>query len=105
MGVFVGNFLGLIVILIATGAGYRSLETATELFLGMTYGLWLIFLALDRATRPKAGAPFCLTLEPEEQGAYRRFHTAIDFPLAGQVYSGLLNFLRVAGLVFAGLCA
>ena len=52
MGVFVGNFLGLIVILIATGAGYRSLETATELFLGMTYGLWLIFLALDRATRP-----------------------------------------------------
>lgn len=105
MGVFVGNFLGLIVVLIAAGVGYPSLRTSTLVFLAVTYSLWLIVLVIDIATRPKADSPFCLSLELEERGAYRRYHEAIDFPLAGHVYSGWLNFLRVAGLVFAGLCA
>jgi hypothetical protein len=104
MGVIVGNFLGLIVVLIAAAVGYPSLSLATQVFLGIAYGLWIIILITDVATRPKIDTPFCRTLEPEEQTAYRRYHEAIDFLLAGQVYSGWLNFLRVAGLVFAGLC-
>ncbi|WP_139558722.1 hypothetical protein [Methylotetracoccus oryzae] len=105
MGVFVGNFLGLITVLIAVGVGYPSLVIATQVFLGITYSLWLIFLGIDLATRPKTDLPFCRSLEQEEQRTYRRYHVAIDFPVAGHVYSGWLNFLRVAGLVFAGLCA
>lgn len=105
MGVFVGNFLGLLVVLIAVGLGYDSLETASIWFLGIAYGLWLLFLVMDISTRPRFDAPFCLKLESNERMAYRRYHVAIDFPLAGQVYAGLLNFLRVAGLVWAGLCA
>lgn len=105
MGVFVGNFLGLLVVLIAAGVGYPSLVTSTQVFLGITYSLWLIFLIMDTATRPNAEVPFFRTLEPAEQRVYRRYHVAIDFPLAGHVYAGWLNFLRVAGLVWAGLCA
>jgi hypothetical protein len=105
MGVLVGNFLGLIAVLTAAGVGYPSLVTSTQVFLGIAYGLWLIVLIIDTATRPKPASPFCLALEPDEKGVYRRYHEAIDFPLAGHVYSGWLNFLRVAGLVFAGLCA
>lgn len=105
MGVFVGNFLGLITVLIAVGVGYGSLVTSTEVFLAIAYGLWLVFLITHLATRPKIDSPFCRTLESEEQGAYRRYHDAIDFPLAGHVYAGWLNFLRVAGLVYAALCA
>ena len=105
MGVFVGNFLGLIVVLTAVGFGYGSLEKASLIYLGIAYGLWLMFLITDLATRPKEDAPFCQTLEMQERMVYRRYHTAIDFPLAGHVYAGLLNFLRVAGLIWAGLCA
>lgn len=105
MGVFVGNFLGLVVVLTAAGVGYPSLVTSTLVFPGIAYGLWLIVLVIDTATRPKADSHFYRGLEPEEQGAYRRYHEAIDFPLAGQVYAGWLNFLRVAGLIFAGLCS
>ena len=105
MGVFVGNFLGLIVVLSAVGFGYGSLEKASLIYLGIAYGLWLMFLITDLATRPKEEAPFCQTLEMQERMVYRRYHTAIDFPLAGHVYAGLLNFLRVAGLIWAGLCA
>jgi hypothetical protein len=105
MGVFVGTFLGLITVLIAAGMGYPSLAITTQAILGITYSLWLLFLGIDLATRPKTDRPFCRTLEHEEQRTYRRYHVAIDFPVAGHVYSGWLNFLRVAGLVFAGLCA
>lgn len=104
MGIFVGNFLGLIVITLAVALGYESMAKAALIYLGMAYGLWLLFLVTDFATRPKEDAPFCQTLEGQERSIYRRYHVAIDFPLAGQVYAGLLNFLRVAGLVWAGLC-
>jgi hypothetical protein len=105
MGVFVGNFLGLIAVLAAVALGYGSLEKSSLIYLGIAYGLWLIFLIMDLANRPKENAPFCQTLELPERMVYRRYHTAIDFPLAGHVYAGLLNFLRVAGLVWSGLCA
>lgn len=104
MGIFVGNFLGLLAVLAAVGFGYESLTLSSYLYLGIAYGLWLIFLIMDLATRPKVDAPFCRELASNEQVIYRRYHVAIDFPMAGQVYAGLLNFLRVAGLVWAGLC-
>lgn len=105
MGIFVGNFLGLVAVLVAVGFGYQSLEFSTYLFLGIAYSLWGIFLVMDFATRPRTDTPFCRVLASNERTVYRRYHVAIDFPLAGQVYAGLLNFLRVAGLVWAGLCA
>jgi hypothetical protein len=100
MGVFVGNFLGLGTVLIATGMGYPSLAITTQAFLGITYSFWLTFLVINLATRPKTDTCLCRTLEHEEQRIYRRYHVALDFPVAGHVYSGWLNFLRVAGAAF-----
>lgn len=103
MGIFVGNFLGLLIVTLTVALGYESLTRATLLFLGSAYGIWLLFWILNITSRPKLSAPFCQTLEPPELKLYRHYHTAIDFPLPGQVYAGILNFLRVAGLVYAGL--
>lgn len=103
MGIFVGNFLGLLIVTITVALGHESLAKATLFFLGTAYGVWFLFWIMNITSRPKANAPFCLTLAPEELKLYRHYHTAIDFPLPGQVYAGILNFLRVAGLVYAGL--
>lgn len=105
MGLFVGNFLGLIFILAAVGIGYDSLETTTRLYLGISYSLWLIFFLTNLKTRPRLDSDFCKALEADVRPVYRRYHVAIDHPMAGQVYAGILNFLRVAGLVFSGLSA
>lgn len=103
MGIFVGNFLGLLIISVTVALGYESLPKATQLFLGTAYGVWLLFWIMNISSRPKKDAPFCKTLSPENVKLYRHYHTAIDFPLPGEVYAGILNFLRVAGLVYAGL--
>lgn len=103
MGVFVGNFLGLLVIAVTVAFGHESLQKATMIFICAAYGIWLLFLIMNLASRPKSDAPFCRELEPADAKLYRHYHTAIDFPLPGQVYAGILNFLRVAGLVYAGL--
>ena len=103
MGIFVGNFLGLLIVTITVAMGYASLAKATLFFLGTAYGIWLLFWIMNITSRPKADAPFCKTLGPQDLKLYRHYHTAIDFPLPGQVYAGILNFLRVAGLVYAGL--
>jgi hypothetical protein len=103
MGIFVGNFLGLLIVSVTAALGYSSLAKATLLFLGTAYGIWLLFWIMNITSRPKVDAPFCKTLSPEDLKLYRHYHTAIDFPLPGQVYAGILNFLRVAGLVYAGL--
>lgn len=104
MGIFVGNFLGLIIVSVTVALGFESLAKATQFFLGTAYGIWLLFWIMNISSRPKADAPFCKTLSPEDQKLYRHYHTAVDFPLPGQVYAGILNFLRVAGLVYFGLC-
>ena len=91
------------IVTITVTLGYESLAQATLLFLGSAYGVWLLFWIMNITSRPKADAPFCTTLTPEDLKLYRHYHTAIDFPLPGQVYAGILNFLRVAGLVYGGL--
>ena len=103
MGIFVGNFLAILIVSVTVALGHESIAKATQLFLGTAYGLWLLFWVMNITSRPKAEAPFSQTLEPQDLKLYRHYHTAIDFPLPGQVYAGILNFLRVAGLVYAGL--
>ena len=103
MGLLVGNFLGLVLILIGVGLGYDSLQLTSRLYLGTSYGLWLLFLVANLTSRPKQDSDFCKTLTADAVSVYRRYHVAIDHPMAGQVYAGILNFLRVAGLVFTGL--
>jgi hypothetical protein len=104
MGLLVGNFLSALIIALVTTLNYGSLEQTTLYFLGTAYGLWILFELMDRLGRPKKNAAFLLELEAPEQVLYRHYHTAIDHPLPGQVYAGILNFIRVAGLVFTGLC-
>lgn len=104
MGVMVGNVLGLLILGVALGFGYESVEKASLIFLAVAYGLWIIFWIVDLTGRPASDTPFCKALDESELKLYRNYHTAIDFPLAGQVYSGILNLLRVAGLVYSGLC-
>jgi len=103
MGIFVGNFLGLLIVSLTVAVGHESLAKAALLFLGTAYGIWLLFWIMNISSRPKVDAPFCQTLAADDLKLYRHYHTAIDFPLPGQVYAGILNFLRVAGLVYAGL--
>lgn len=103
MGIFVGNFLAILIVAVTVALGHESIAKATQLFLGTAYGLWLLFWVMNITSRPKADAPFSKTLSSEDLKIYRHYHTAIDFPLPGQVYAGILNFLRVAGLVYAGL--
>ena len=103
MGIFVGNFLGLLIVTVTVAFGHESLARASLLFLGTAYAVWLLFWIMNITSRPKVDAPFCQSLATEELKLYRHYHTAIDFPLPGQVYAGILNFLRVAGLVYAGL--
>jgi hypothetical protein len=103
MGILVGNFLSAILIAIIVGIEHDSIEKVTLIFLIAAYGIWLVFALMDRLGRPK-DSDFSRRLEPEELIFYRKYHTAIDFPLPGQVYAGILNFLRVAGLIFTGLC-
>ena len=103
MGLLVGNFLGLVLILIGVALGYDSLQLTSRLYLGTSYGLWLLFLVTNLTSRPRQDSDFCKTLTADAVSVYRRYHVAIDHPMAGQVYAGILNFLRVAGLVFTGL--
>lgn len=103
MGLFVGNFLAMLIIVISLGFGHQSLELATWIYGGLIYAIWLIFLIRDFIGRPGQKDPFCSALDEHERRVYRRYHVAIDDPLPGQVYSGILNFLRVAGVIWAGV--
>lgn len=103
MGLFVGNFLAMLIIVISLGFGHQSFELATWIYGGLIYAIWLIFLIRDFIGRPGQKDPFCIALDEHERRVYRRYHVAIDDPLPGQVYSGILNFLRVAGVIWAGV--
>ena len=100
----VGNVLGILFSLIAGGIAYASFEKGVMVFLAIAYGLWIIILISDFGKRPRMEDPFCERLSPDLLKAYRRYHVAIDFPMAGQVYAALLNMLRVLGLLWGGLC-
>jgi len=100
----VGNVLGILFSLIAGGFAYASFEKGVMIFLAIAYGLWIIILISDIGKRPRKEDPFCRQLGPDLFRAYRRYHVAIDFPMAGQVYAALLNMLRVLGLLWGGLC-
>ena len=104
MGLMVGNFLGVLIVAGAAAFGFESIELAARIFLAVAYSIWVLFLIVDLTGRPSPGTPFCQSLEPTELRIYRNYHTAVDFPLAGHVYAGILNLLRVAGLVYTGLC-
>ena len=104
MGSVVGNVLALVAILVSAGFGYVSFELALVIFLSIAYGLWLIILGSDLVKRPDRNQPFSLNLDEDLFKAYRRYHVAIDFPIAGEVYAALLNMLRVSGLVWGSLC-
>ena len=43
MGIFVGNFLGLLIVTVTVALGYESLAKATLFFLGTAYGVWFLF--------------------------------------------------------------
>lgn len=99
-----GNALALIVVVVCALLGFISLEVSSISFLAATYSLWLVVMLLSVFIKPPRDAPFCQLLSPAEIDVYRSYHLHFFFGGAAALLSAFLNFLRVAGLVWAGLC-
>ena len=104
MGTIMGSALAFIVAVVCALLGFISLEVSSITFLIASYSLWLVIVIMDVFTKPPRDVPFCLLLSPAEIEAYRKYHLHFFFGGAAEVYSALLNFLRVCGFVWAGLC-
>ena len=104
MGTMLGNFLALILVVIAAALGFISFEASAIAFTAIAYGAWLLLLVVDLMTRPPKDAPLCRMLSAPEVKAYRAYHTALQFPGAAEAYSAALNGLRMAGFVWGALC-
>lgn len=104
MGNMLGNIIGIVLILIAALLGLASLEASVIAFLAIAYGIWLIVLVSNMATRPNEHSAGWLLFSPQEREAYRKYHMHIRLPGAADAYSAVLNTFRFAGVVWAALC-
>lgn len=104
MGAIFGSIIGVVFILGIALVGSISLKASATTFLSVAYGLYVVMLTGHILTMPQRDAPFCALLDREEIQAYRGYHLSIWFPDGAQMYSSILNMLRLAGFVWAGLC-
>ncbi len=102
-GNLVGNFLGLVVILVLGIVTWHSTPTGTVVFLMVAYAVWLLLYIADFVTRPSREVPLASLLSDAEFSVYRSYYTFLWAPGAGQLFSAFLNLLRLAGLIWAGL--
>jgi len=104
MGTMLGNFLALILVIIAAAFGFVSFEASAIAFTAIAYGAWLLFTLVHLTTRPPKDVPLCRMLNVAEVKAYREYHIFLQFPGAAEAYSAALNLFRIAGFVWGGLC-
>lgn len=105
MGTLLGNMLAAVLILIAGLLGFISLKTSTMIFVVISYGFWLLIVLMNFSAGRTISGAFQLCLSEAELRAFRRYNVHIRTPGAGEICSALLNLLRLAGFVWAGLCA
>lgn len=100
MGNALGNIAALLVISVAgiiAGFSFRSGSIALAV---AAYGLFFFVWLGDMLTKPSRGSQVGLLLSGSEITAYRKYHTYLMFPAAGQALSAFLNLLRLAGMVW-----
>lgn len=106
VGNFLGNLLGAVLAVVAALTGFISLEASVIAFAAIAYGFWLCVVAfsfsLGRVT--SEGFKADLNLTKAEIRAFRRYNMHIIAPGAGESVSAMFNLLRLAGVVWAGLC-
>jgi hypothetical protein len=105
MGAPIGSVLGLamvaISILIGLFAGAFWGATALN---AIAYLFFCYVLVLLYVTRP-TNMLLIASLRPADRGAFAAYHLFIRFPGASTLYSGLLNLLRLALIVWGGIAA
>jgi hypothetical protein len=105
MGNFLGNLIGLCLILVAVVVSFFSLQVGVAVAAGIAYLVFVIVTAIDVKPTTELRTMMLLRrgIVPTEEkiAAFGRYHTFVNFPAAGQAMSALLNSLRLAGIVWA----
>lgn len=104
MGNALGNIGALLLVIIAAAISFFSFATGSAIFASAIYAIWLFIWIGDLFTRPPRDTSLALLLSPVELEAYRTYHTFLQFPGAAQALSAFLNLLRLAGIVWGGIC-
>ena len=104
MGTLLGNIFALILLTIPALDGLTSLKISSIILITEAYFLWLLVLSVSISTKPKKSNPFCNLLNSGEIKIYQKYHLYLWFPSGSEALSALLNNLRLAGLVWGGLC-
>ena len=105
MGTMAGNIIGVLLIAVAALAGLISLQVSAIIFATICYVLWAFFYASNFMWGGAAGSDFLDRLDQAERKAFKAYNIHIHFSGAGELISALLNILRLAGIVWAGVCA
>lgn len=99
-----GNIIALVVIVASGLVGFVSFKASSITFVALLYSLWLIIMLSNIFTKPVKHGALSQSLHPREVEVYQRYHLYFWFPSGAQVYSAVLNSLRVAGLIWGGIC-
>lgn len=101
MGTYIGNAIGLVAVTVLGIVTFVLGPSGLIAYLTVAYVLLLGFWIVDWSTRPRRTTLDFSIASDAEYELYQMFHVGIRFPGAGEVFSALLNFLRVCGLAFA----
>jgi len=104
MRTLIGNLFGIVFVTVPALMGFISLEASVISFVVIAYGYWLIILSISFfLTSGELVQELRGQISDAELRAFRRHYVHIVTPGAGEVISGLLNFLRLVGFIWAGL--
>ncbi len=111
VGNLLGNLLGVVLIIVASLIGFVSLKASAITFTAIAYGLWgwirymnSLLGRMNSLLGREVSDSFLSLLLAEELRVFQYYNIHIRFPAAGEMCSALLNLLRLAGFVWAGLC-
>lgn len=99
-----GNLIALVVICFFATAGYFSIGFGAIGYLALAYLAWAVIWLLTFFATPKADALSRFSFSAAEANAYRRYYLYRWYPGAAEACSAFLNSIRLAGLVWAGVC-
>ena len=105
MGTQLGNLFAVILVIGAALMGLVSLKASAISFATIAYGFWALIAFANFYVGRSINETFRKGLSDGELRAFRQYRVYIIAPASGEAFSALLNFLRVCGFVWAGLCA
>lgn len=99
-----GNLIALLVISFFGAAGFVSIGFGAIGYLALAYFAWAVVWLLTFFATPKAEALSRFAFSDTEITIYRRYYLCRRSPGAAEACSAFLNSIRLAGLVWAGVC-